>query len=280
MPLVATNLDQAAQAYAALEQRTNAAEQRVGALQQTVGQLQTTNIGHVTQIHVLNQHILDLESRNIQLQTQVQQVAQATSDMQVSEFAQTVAVSVEITEAVMPDRAISSVSTELRSYLLAHQGSLGIRLPQPEFVMQPGELSSTSIQMTKVPPPSGSNVSSKSLYSVLIEKQALYASARWSASKAAAALVSGIIGILAGTGDWGGIAVPQAASAVATLELAFAEELASAAPAGLSQYRSLATNCQTLARGIVARAKLLPGDVRALSTALDQTTTLAQGWLA
>jgi hypothetical protein len=281
MPLAATNLEQAKEVYSALEERTQAAEWRVTTLEQSVGELQAVSVGQIDHIRLLKQRILDIESHNLKLQTQVQQVAQATTDMLVSEFAQMTALSVEIAEAVMPDRSVISLTSELKSYLLPQQGAFGVRLPQPELSIEPGELSSTSIQLAKVPPPAGSPASSKSLYLVLVEKQAMYGAPRWSGSKAAAALVSGIVGILTDTGDWGGTAIPRAAAAVATLELAFADELGGASsPSGLAQYRALATDCQTLARGIVARAKLVPGDVRAVTSALDQTTTLAQTWQA
>jgi hypothetical protein len=280
MPLTATNLEQATQAYAALEQRTQAAERRAAALESAAAQVNVSSIGHIEQIHVLSQHVLDLEARNIHLQTEVQQVAQATTDMLVGEFAEMVAVSVEIAEAVMPDRSVTSFTGELRSYLLPQQGTFGVRLPQPELSVDPGALSSTSIQMAKVPPPATSAVSSKSFYLILVEKQALYGAPRWSASKAAAALVSGVISLLTETRDWGGVAIPQAAAALAGLELALAEELAASPPSELAQYKALATSCQTLARGIVARAKLVPGDVKAVASALDQTTLLARRWQA
>jgi hypothetical protein len=272
-------LEQATEVYSALEERTLAAEQRVATLERSIGELQAVSVGQIDHVHLLNQHILDLESHNVKLQTQVQQVAQATTDMLVHDFAQMTALSVEIAEAVMPDRSVTSLTSELKSYLLPEQGSFGVRLPQPEFSIEPGELSSTSMRLAKVPPPAGSPASSKSFYLVLVEKQAIYGAPRWSASKAAAALVSGIIGILTDTSDWGGITIPQTAGTIASLELAFADELASASPlSGLAQYRALAADCQTLAQGIVARAKLVPGDVRAVTSALDQTTTLAQTW--
>jgi len=298
VPLITNDIEQARQAYAALEARAVSAEQRAEALSAALQEAGAPPIatvgGHVGVIkeippEVLKQHILNIETQKIDLQTKLDTVQQAKSDTTFQNFVQAVALAAAIAEAAMPDRAIPSISAKLQSYISPADTGVGVRFLPPElaapsnlFGSPAAQLTTTSFEVTKVPPPVGAPVT-PTLYAVLQQIQRIFADPFWSRLPNAAQVVAEAGKALATSGGWSFAYIVTAAGAIAGQEKSVASSMTAAmAPAEkIAAFSAAVDRLQQLVNSLTPAAKATPvvGDLYALSTALVAGSAAANAFL-
>src|SRR5215813_10161108 len=109
MPLRTNDILQARAAYEALEARAQSAERRATQLQTLIAQLRKLPPPEVDLLSLLRQRILDLETENIGLRNQLDQLAQLNTQ----DFVVATDLGASIGKASMPDRSITSLEANL-----------------------------------------------------------------------------------------------------------------------------------------------------------------------
>lgn len=223
-------------------------------------------------IRLLRQRIVSLEAENIGLRRKLQELAQIHADMPLQNFIDAIGLAATIGEASMPDRAIGSIQMMVKSYLAPVDGGVGLRFQQPELGALAVGLSSTSFEISKVPPEVNAPAPPK-LYGVLLEK--LLAFTSLSARIPAAAQVAGEAATaLANTGGWTFAYLVQKAATIATLEKGLALAIGTiAVPGTATDYASAVLALSVLTDSLAGKPRPVAGDVLALSGALDAATS-------
>ena len=288
--LVAGNLDEARSAYAALQLRATSAEQEAIVLRTTVDTLNIAQNSIVDRANLLTIYTANQAQVNASLTAQ--QAGQVTPDADLQEFIANLGLAVALGEASMPDRAISSVTTTLQTYLTFNPGAdgkpqVGIRLYQPELG-QPTALATTSFEIAKVPPAQGVPAP-RNLYAVLQDKQAVFTNSFWAQfvsgtppTTLSSQIVTEIAKVFAAVGSWSFPFIIQEAAAIAALETALSTLIGSQSPgAGATSYASsvAALTALTTTLNPASRSNFVAGDLFALSGALDATTQIAKTFL-
>ena len=286
MPLVTNNISEARAAFASMEFRAQAAEQSVVTLKASLDGLSAAQQQLTKSVGTQLQYTTSQAQINGQLAAQ--QASQITPDVSLDDFIAALGLAVALGEATMPDRAISSVSVTVQSYLTATTladgtQEIGFRLYQPELGT-PSALATTSFDLTKLAPQPGTPTP-RSMYSVLQDKQAAFDNQFWSAFASgtppvepAPQIVVEISKVFANIGAWSFPCLLQEATTIAGLETTLAGLLGSAVPASKgTAYTAVvgALNTLTQALNPANRANYVAGDLFALTAALDATTTIA-----
>ena len=176
MPLITNDISQARAAFSVMEFRAQAAEQSATTLKASLDQLSATQQALTHSVGLQLQYTTSQAQINGQLAAQ--QANQIVPDVALDDFIGALGLSLALAEATMPDRAISSVSVTVQSYLTVATGPdnvtqvTGFRLYQPELGA-PSALATTSFELNKLAPPPGTPAP-RSLYSVLQDKQATF----------------------------------------------------------------------------------------------------------
>jgi|SRR5580658_2799179 hypothetical protein len=286
MPLVTTDIFQARAAINLLELRTQSAEAAVVSLQSTVDTLTAVHDTVLQNATVQNDFTVSQIPLNAQLTTD--QAVAVSPDLTLDNFIAALGLSLALAEATMPDRAISSASATVQSFLTFNAGSdgtmvPGLRLYQPELGASTA-LATTSFDLTKTL--SGTTVAPRSLYSVLQDKQALYSGSYWTALTTgtpvvapAVQIVAEIGKIFAAIGSWSFPYLLQEAVTIAGFETALVGVTSSSVAAGAagaaSAYAAGVASLTALNTALSARTLYVAGDLFALTSALDATTSLA-----
>jgi hypothetical protein len=288
MPLITGNISEARAAYATLEFRAQAAEQSVTALKTSLDHLSATHQALTQSVGLQVQYTTSQAQINGQLAAQ--QASQIMPDVSLADFIATLGLAVALGEATMPDRAISSVSVSVQSYLTvapAGPGNVskvtGFRLYQPELGA-PSALATTSFELTKLAPSPGTPAL-RSLYSVLQDKQAGFGNVFWSrfssgtpAVQPAQQIVIEISKIFASIGAWSFPYIIQEAATIAGLETTLAGLLGSSVPAQqAAAFTSVVGALASLTASLnpANRSNFVAGDLFALTASLDATTKIA-----
>ncbi len=285
--LVAGNLDEARSAYAALQLRATSAEQKAVVLGTTIDALNTAQSAIVDHANLLALYTANQAQVNAQLTAQ--QASQVTPDANLQDFIANLGLAVALGEASMPDRAISSVTTTLQTFLTFNPGpdgkpQVGIRLYQPELG-QPTALATTSFEIAKLPPAQGVPAP-RNLYAVLQDKQAVFTNSSWARfvtgtppSAPSSQIVTEIAKVFAAVGSWSFPFIIQEAAAIAALETILSTLIVSHSPGvGATSYAGAVAALTALAATLNpdSRSNFVAGDLFALSAALDATTQIAK----
>jgi hypothetical protein len=287
MPLITGNISEARAAYATLEFRAQAAEQSATALKSSLDHLSATHQSLTQSVGLQVQYTTSQAQINGQLAAQ--QASQIMPDVSLADFIATLGLAVALGEATMPDRAISSVSVSVQSYLTVAPGPgnvskvTGFRLYQPELGA-PSALATTSFELTKLAPSPGTPAL-RSLYSVLQDKQAGFGNVFWSkfssgtpAVQPAQQIVIEISKIFASIGAWSFPYLMQEAATLAGLETTLAGLLGGSVPAQqAAAFTSVVGALSSLTASLnpANRSNFVAGDLFALTAALDATTKIA-----
>jgi hypothetical protein len=213
-------------------------------------------------LELLRQRVVDLEAENFELQERLTRLEHLRADISLAGFVQSLALDVALGEATMPDRVVTPVAVSASTYLLPSDGGLGLRFQTPELSDRPAGLSSTSLELAKVPSVDGR--APPSLYAVLQEKQRVYGVS--SAGRIEGRIVAEVGKVLAATGTWTLSFLAESAVRIGELELKLA---GSARDEGRSE---AAKALLQLARSALAKPRPVAGDLYALAAALDATT--------
>lgn len=277
MPLRTDDLLQARAAYDALEARAQSAERRAAQLQALIAQLRRLPQPEVDVLALLRQRILDLEAENIGLRKQVDQLAQLKTDVMVQDFVAAMGLAAAIGEASMPDRAITSLAAKVQTYLAPAERGVGLRFQQPELGALAVGLSTTAFEVAKVPPAPGL-AAPRSLYAVLQDKQQLLAEPFLAAFVPATRALAKIAEMFANTGAWRFDYLAQAAAALAASERELASSLIQKVGSGAAAaYASAVEALAALTGSVTGKPNPVAGDLLALASALDLTTTALRG---
>lgn len=217
------------------------------------------------EIGLLRQRVLDLESENIALRQHSERLEQLRAELTLSDFVDSLALATTLGEASMPDRVISSLAIEARSYLVPANGGLGLRFQPPELAERPRGLSTTSLELAKIPG-LGAHAA-PSLYNVFEAKQRLYTGL---SAEAAAQVVLECTKALAESGSWSIPFLAGTALRIGEGELTLAGSVADPA------YSDAARALVELAQRLSAKARPVAGDVYSLAAALDGSTQAAK----
>jgi len=278
MPLITEDIAQAREAYARLEGRLASAERRVSTAEAALGDLLAAHQTLLDTTGVLRQRILDLERANIELQQRLDQVTHLRADVGLVEFVTSVGLAAALGEASMPDRAVSSLSASIRTFLTPEGGVFGLRFPQPEFGDVAAGLTTTSFQLAKIPAFADAPAP-RPLYTVVQDKQLIYSTPRFADMATASQLVASASRLLADTGAWSFSFLVQEARTIGSLEARLADVLPDQ-PAGTREaLAQAAVALSALTERLITLSRPSAGDLLALSTAMDTTSRAARAFL-
>jgi hypothetical protein len=211
------------------------------------------------ELGLLRQRVVDLEADNFALRERVQRLEQLRADISLSGFVHSLALDVALGEATMPDHVVTPVAISASTYLVPNRDGIGLRFHTPELG-DASALSSTSLELAKVPAPEGR--APRSLYAILQQKQLAYGAAAGSGDLEGR-LIAEIGKVLAESGAWTMPFLAAAAARIGELELKLAAD---------EERSKAATALVELARSLVDRVHFVAGDLHSLAAALDATT--------
>jgi hypothetical protein len=211
------------------------------------------------ELGLLRQRVVDLEADNFGLRERLQRLEQLRADISLSGFVHSLALDVALGEATMPDHVVTPVAISASTYLVPNRDGIGLRFHTPELG-DATALSSTSLELAKVPAPEGR--APRSLYAILQQKQLAYGAAAGSGDLEGR-LIAEIGKVLAESGAWTMPFLAAAAARIGELELKVAAD---------EERSKAATALVELARSLVDRVHFVAGDLHSLAAALDATT--------
>jgi hypothetical protein len=284
MALITNNIYEARSAYASLEKLTQASQQNVVTLQATVDNLTAVHAQLVDSVRLQGEFTASQISTNGQLTAQ--QATAVSPDVSLDNFIASLGLSIALAEATMPDRTINGVQATVQSYLTFSAGPDGVtkvpglRLYQPELG-EPTALATTSFELAKTV--SANTPAPRSLYTVLLAKQGAFSDPLWAKfssgnppSQPAASIVGEVGKVFSMIGNWSFAYLLTEAAVIAGLETTLAGLLAGAAPQdAVAAFTASVQSLTDLIKAIGARSLHVAGDLFALATALDTTTTRA-----
>jgi len=277
MPLRTDDILQARAAYDALEARALSAERRASQLQSLLAQLRNLPPPEVDILALLRQRILDLEAENIGLRKQVDQLLQLKTDLAVQDFVAAMGLAAALGEASMPDRSITSLAAKVQTYIAPAEGGVALRFQQPELGALAVGLSTTAFEVAKLPPAPGVPAP-RSLYAVLQDKQRLLAEPFLTAFAPARQALVKIAEMFVNAGAWRFDYLAQAAAGLAASERELASLLAQKLGSDAAAvYANAVQALAGLADSLTGKANPVAGDVLAMASALDQTTSGLRG---
>jgi hypothetical protein len=284
MALITNNIYEARSAYASLEKLTQASQQNVVTLQATVDNLTAIHAQLVDSVRLQGEFTASQISTNGQLTAQ--QATAVSPDVSLDNFIASLGLSIALAEATMPDRTINGVQATVQSYLTFSTGPDGVtkvpglRLYQPELG-EPTALATTSFELAKTV--SANTPAPRSLYTVLLAKQASFSDPFWvkfsSGSppvQPAASIVAEVGKVFSMIGNWSFSYLLTEAAVIAGLETTLAGLLTGAAPQdAVTAYTASVQSLTGLIKALGARSLHVAGDLFALAAALDTATTRA-----
>ena len=211
---------------------------------------------------LLRQRVVDLEAENQQLRERLARAEQTRADISLSGFVQTLALDVALAEATMPDRVVTPVAVSASTYLVPTDSGIGLRFQPPELADRAAGLSTTSLELAKIPLAEGTVP--RNLYAVLAEKQRAYGGE--AAGRPEVGIVAEVGKMLAASGAWTLPLLAEGASRIGELELGLAQSL------GDEARSRHAAELLELTRSLAAKGSYVTGDLHALAAALDATT--------
>jgi len=214
------------------------------------------------ELSLLRQRVVDLEADKVALQERVQRLEQLRADISLSGFVHSLALDVALGEATMPDHVVTPVAVSASTYLVPSGGGIGLRFHAPALGDATG-LSSTSLELAKVPAPEGG--APRSLYAILQHKQLAYG-ARAASGDLEGRLVAEIGKVLAESSVWTMPSLAAGTARIGELELKLAES------AGDEERSKAAIALVELARSLLDRVRFVAGDLHTLAAALDATS--------
>lgn len=223
-----------------------------------------------TDAALLRRRIATLESENLELLRQRDELARVKAEMSLGDFARSLGRAATVAEAAAPDRAVRSLSATVQAHFTPEPDGIGIRFQPPELRGQTAGLGSASLQLTKVPPSPGAAAPSN-LTAVLQEKQALYADERWPRKAEGTRVVAEIARVL-------GLppAAPELIGAAASIA-AHERRMALSFRGGDGQpYRTATRSLIWLVNAVTAKPEASAGDLLALGAVLAATTSTAR----
>lgn len=284
MPLVTDNIEEARAAYRALEMRTQSAERLVQSLRSALQQARALGPVSLENARDLRQIALNREADNERLRTQLQQAIVAKADLGLESLIAAVGLAAVLGEATMPDRVISQLSATLQSYVLSNRSGVGLRFFQTGIDPSPEALSSTSFQMSKIPPPPAVPAP-RNLYAVLQDKQRVYTDPFWKGfvtntqppSNPAAQIVTAAATMLATAANWNFPYVLRSAGDIGKLEKTLSQlTAASVSASGAAAYSAAADSLLAVASALNNTPIPVAADLLSLTASLDNVTRVAR----
>ena len=283
MALITNNIYEARSAYSTLEMLAQASQQNVVTLQATVDNLTAVHARLVDSVRLQGEFTASQISTNGQLTAQ--QATAVSPDVSLDNFIASLGLSIALAEATMPDRTISGVAATVQSYLTFSTGPDGVtkipglRLYQPELG-EPTALATTSFELAKTV--SADAPAPRSLYTVLLAKQAAFSDPFWAKfssgsppTQPAVSIVSEVGKVFSMIGNWSFPYLLTEAGVIADLEATLAGLLEAAPQDAVAAYTASVQSLTDLIQAIGARSLHVAGDLFALTSALDTTTTRA-----
>jgi hypothetical protein len=217
------------------------------------------------QLRLLQRRVVDLESENIELRQQLEQVQRSRSEFRLANLVDSVGAAVALGEATMSQHAISSVSVSAQMYLVPAGDEVGLRFQPPELAHSAAGQSSATFELAKVP---GAGPAVPSLYAVLEEKQRLYSAEPWTSRKDVARLLVELRETLAAADSWTVEFLAERAAVIGRIE----RQLVGTARTNVAVEARAATAELAAVAGRPGKRRAVAGDVHALAAALRATT--------
>ena len=284
MPLEAATIDQARRAYAALERRLESAERLASVLQAALADASPRGIAAPIGLidHNTQEIIVNLTQANQSLQDQLRAAIATRAELALQRAIECFALAVALGEATMPGYAVTSLSASIQSHFALDNEIPGLRFFEPGVGADPARLSTTTLQLQAVPPAPTEPLPQR-LYSILQEKQAVYADPYWgrlqagasSPSAVAADLIILVQTVLMNTGLWSFPYVAAAAVAIGARERDLA---AVAGPAG--EFQAAVDQMLVLATSLSQKVAPVVGDLVALTASMSRVTDAARALLS
>lgn len=279
MPLFTDRIEQARESYGFLEARFSDSQARAQRIQKSLDGLLSRYSASQEEINLLKQRVLDLEAQNFKLQEQVEQLGKLRADLPFQKLIESLGLSAALGEATMTDRALSTLSVSLQTYVNTEGGAMGFRFHQPEFGPGTGVLSTSTFELAKIPPQPG-NPSPRSLYAGLQEKQRVFSHFFWSSFKPASQLMTEIALTLAETAQWDVPYLTRRAGNIASFEKSLSALVAGhVKPEAAADFETAVEALAQLAGTMQTKASPVAGDLYALAAALEDTTRTARAIL-
>jgi hypothetical protein len=289
LPLVTDNIDEARAAYSALETRAQGAENLARTLKAELDKARAARppLG-IQEAHDIRQVVLNREADNERLRIQLQQAIVTRADLPLESFIASLGMAAAVGEATMPDRTVSSLSATVQSYVTPSDTSVGLRFFQPGVDTHLETLSSTSLELARVPPPTGVP-SPRSFYNVMLGKQSVYSDPFWAQfttnstppGQPANDIVVAASTALANAGSWSFASLLQSAIAIGTSEKSLADLASSKLPGkAASSYSTAVTSLLALTTALSNKSLPVAGDLLSLAASLDTITRVARTLLA
>jgi len=287
MALVADTIEEARLAYGALERRAESAERLAAVLQSALDQVRASMPATLIPDGNTRQLIADLMQANQQLQENLRSALVPKADLALQRVIESFAFAAALGEATMPDRIVASLTATLQSYITLAESGIGLQFFQPGLGVTPASLSSTTLELSRVPPASAAGPSPR-LYAVWEQKQEIYSNPFWSpfksggasATSIAADLVILVARVLRNTDQWSFSYLVSAAVAVAARERELAGLVAARAPgSAAAAYTSAADQLVALTAALSPKLAPVAGDLGLLTASLDRVTGAARALL-
>lgn len=278
-PLFTDNIDEARTAYGALEERAQAADDERVQLRASLDALRARLPTLTVEGAQLRQSAISQAARYAELSAQ--QATAVSPDIRLDQFIAGVGLAAALGEATMPDRAIPSVSCTLRAFVAVQPPAgaapqVALRFHQPELGSGAG-LCDTTFEIQRIPPGPGATAL-PNLYSVLADKQQLYAQPAWQGFAPAATLMAAATGLLAAPQDWTLGHLAATAGQIGADEGALAGLIRTAAPDAATALAASAAALVALAGPLQTKPSPVAGDLLALTAALFLTSKAARSF--
>ena len=260
----------------ALEARAESADLRIQQLQSALADLQARLPPLSFDTELLRQRILNLEAENTSLRAQVDALRQAQAGIGLDALISAFGLSAAIGEATMPDRSVGSLGASVQSQVILGAAGPILRFPAPDQPTLIDGLSTVNFAIDKVPGREG-QAAPRSLYTVLLDKQAVYARTAWSGAPGAVQIVALCGAALANTATWSFASIVALATSIARQEQTLEAVVARLAPGSTAaNYTSAVDAISALLRTASGKSVPVAGDLLALSAALDASTSIAR----
>ena len=210
------------------------------------------------------------------LRAQLDALRQAQSGIGLDVLISAFGLSAAIGEATMPDRSLATLGASIQSHLILGAAGPLLRFPALDRAPLTDGLSTVNFEIDKVPGREG-QAAPRSLYTVLLDKQAVYGRPAWTGAPGAVQLVTLCGAALANTPAWSFASVVALATSIALQERTLEAVVARLAPGPTAaSYTTAVDAISALARTLGGKPVPVAGDFLALSAALDATTSIAR----
>jgi hypothetical protein len=228
-------------------------------------------------VNQLRQLIRELEMENAALRSEPAASGPAGS-MRLHDFVDAFGLAAALGDASMPDRALAFIKVSTLAAISVQDSEVWLTFPRLTASIS-AALPTVSFDLVKTPLSHGVPAN-QSMYSVLLDMQALYSSAFWTDQPSAHQLVIETTRVMGDSAGWTMPYLLDAAETLARAEEELARLTMDASDSQSSLPLSAAAGAVTdLCHALRAKPTLVAGDLEALTTALAGSAAAARGML-